>query len=362
MSGSDMLTVGIIGVGGIANGKHLPGLSKVDEVRLAAFCDLVPKRAEKGAAQYGEDDARVYTDYRKMLEECDLDVVHVCTPNISHSEITCDALEAGCHVLCEKPMAKTAAGARKMVETAKRTGKKLTIGYQNRLRPEVLHLKRLVEAGELGDIYYAKATALRRRGVPAWGVFLDKEQQGGGPLIDIGTHALDLTLWLMDNHEPVSAFGSTFSELGKTPDLTNKMGSWDPDDFTVEDSAFGLIKFKNGATVQLETSWALNTRKSTGITTQLCGTIAGADLEGGLHLNGDRNNRLYTENIDMGPGGGYYERLGLRPPHLEARIWIDAVLNDWEPLVKPEQACVVTEILEAIYTSAETGESVALGN
>jgi predicted dehydrogenase len=207
---SDKVRVGIIGCGGIANGKHLPALKAVKEVEMVAFCDIIESKAEEAAKKYGTPNAKVYKDYRKLLEDKSIDVVHVCTPNRSHSFITIDALEAGKHVMCEKPMAINAAEAKKMVEAAKRTGKKLTIGYQNRHRPDSLFVKAECEAGNIGEIYYAKATALRRRAVPTWGVFLNEYEQGGGPLIDIGTHALDLTMWCMNNYKPKYCVGTTY--------------------------------------------------------------------------------------------------------------------------------------------------------
>ena len=175
------LHIGIIGCGGIANGKHMPSLKKIDTVEMVAFCDIVRERAEKAAKEYGTPDARVYTDYKELLKEDDIDVVHVLTPNKQHSFITVDALEAGKHVMCEKPMAINSAEAKKMLDAAKRTGKKLTIGYQSRFRQDSMYLKKVCENGELGDIYYARAQAIRRRAVPTWGVFLDAENQGGGP-------------------------------------------------------------------------------------------------------------------------------------------------------------------------------------
>lgn len=161
--------------------------------------------------------------------------------------------------MCEKPMAKTAADAQKMLDAARKTGKKLTIGYQNRCRPDSLLMKKAVDAGALGDIYFAKAHAIRRRAVPTWGVFLNEYEQGGGPLIDIGTHALDLTLWMMDNYKPKAVLGSTFKKLGNQTETGNAWGDWDPKEFTVEDSAFGFVTMENGATIILESSWALNT-------------------------------------------------------------------------------------------------------
>ena len=352
------LRVGIIGVGGIAEGKHMPSLAKVEAVEMVAFCDLVEDRAKKGAAAYGVHGATVYTDYQKMLSKEKLDVVHVLTPNSSHSELSCAALEAGNHVMCEKPMAKTSSEAIKMVETAKKTGKKLTIGYQTRQDPQMQYLKKLIEAGELGDIYYAKALAIRRRAVPTWGVFLDEEKQGGGPLIDIGTHALDITMWLMNNYEPVMAVGSTFHKLGSRKNSANAWGPWDPKQFTVEDSAFGFIKFKNGATVTLEASWALNYVDAREAQCILCGTEAGADFQDGLRINGEKNSRLYINKPDFSSGGvAFFEGAGAdSPADTEARQWIEAVLKDKNPTVLPEQALKVTQILEAIYTSDKSGE------
>ncbi|MCI7489019.1 MAG: Gfo/Idh/MocA family oxidoreductase, partial [Oscillospiraceae bacterium] len=194
--------IGIIGCGGIANGKHMPALKKIEEAEMVAFCDIIEERAVKAAKEFGVEGAKIYTDYRELLEDESIESVHVCTPNRSHSFITIDALEAGKHVMCEKPMAKTYAEAKKMYETAQRTGKKLTIGYQQRWRADSLYLKEACDNGDLGDIYYGRAIALRRRAVPTWGVFLNEYEQGGGPLIDIGTHALDLTLWMMNNYKP----------------------------------------------------------------------------------------------------------------------------------------------------------------
>ena len=142
--------VGIIGCGGIANGKHMPGLKNVKEAEMVAFCDLIVERAEKAAKEYGVEGAKVYTDYKEMLEDKTIDVVHVCTPNRAHSFITVDALEAGKHVMCEKPMAINSVEALKMIDAAKRTGKKLTIGYQNRQRNDAQFLKNEALAGTFG--------------------------------------------------------------------------------------------------------------------------------------------------------------------------------------------------------------------
>lgn len=353
------LRVGIIGCGGIANGKHMPSLAKLDTAEMVAFCDIIEERAVKAAKEYGVEGAKTYVDYKDLLKDKSIDVVHVCTPNREHSFITVDALEAGKHVMCEKPMAKTSAEAKKMLDAAKRTGKKLTIGYQNRFRPDSQYLYKMCEKGELGEVYFAKAHAIRRRAVPTWGVFLNEEEQGGGPLIDIGTHALDLTLWMMNNYKPKSVMGNVYYKLGGKKDAANAWGPWDPEKFTVEDSAFGFITMENGATIVLESSWALNSLQEGEAKTTLCGTEGGADMLDGLRINGERFSKLYTTKPSLDVGGvAFYGGMEEQPQEVEARQWIDSILNDTEPVVKPEQALVVTEILEAIYESAKTGKPV----
>lgn len=355
----DKVRIGIIGCGGIANNKHMPALKKLPDVEMVAFCDIIVERAEKAAKEYGIEGAKVYEDYKELLKDETIDVVHVLTPNREHSFITVDALEAGKHVMCEKPMAINTAEAQKMIDAANRTGKKLTIGYQNRYRPDSWYLKRACDNGDLGEIYYGKAHAIRRRAVPTWGVFLNEEEQGGGPLIDIGTHALDLTLWTMNNYEPKMVVGSVYKKLGDQTETGNAWGDWDPKEFTVEDSAFGYIVMKNGATINLEASWALNTLDVDEAKTSLCGTKAGADMKGGLRINKVQYGKQVVENVDLEAGGvAFFDGGAAEPQDIEARMWIDAVKNDTDVVVKPEQAIVVTKILEAIYKSAAEGKPV----
>ncbi|MFE5318833.1 Gfo/Idh/MocA family protein [Paenibacillus sp. NPDC056579] len=351
--------IGIIGCGGIANGKHMPALKNQKNVEMVAFCDIVKERASEAAEKFGTPDAKVYDNYKELLNDSSIDIVHVCTPNDSHADISIASMEADKHVMCEKPMAKTAADARRMVEAAKRTGKKLTIGYQNRFRSDSQYLKRLCEDGELGDIYYAKAHAIRRRAVPTWGVFLDEEKQGGGPLIDIGTHALDLTLWMMDNYKPKAVLGTAFHKLSQKKDAANAWGSWDPEKFTVEDSAFGMITMQNGSTIVLESSWAINMLQTGEAKTTLCGTEGGADMQDGLRINGEKHSKLFMNEIQLDAKGvDFYDGKKASPADLEMRLWLEAVEQDKEPVVTPEQACVVSEILEAIYESSKTGKAV----
>ena len=366
----EKLKIGVIGCGGIANGKHLPAMkNNADLCEVVAFCDLIEERARKAAAEYGAPDARVCTDYQELLADPAIDVVHVLTPNVTHCPITVAAFAAGKHVLCEKPMAATAADAQKMLDAWRKSGKQFTIGYQNRFRPEVQMLYKACRGGELGEIYYAKAHAVRRRAVPTWGVFPNKALQGGGPLIDIGTHALDLTLWCMDNYDVRSVSGSVFYKLGGLAQAAegNAFGPWDPATYEVEDSAFGMIHMKDGAAINLEASWALNVLESREASTTLCGTKAGAEVYSGMSyprdelvLNRGHNGQLTEERISAAGGVAYFEGGAGDPGTAENRQWLLAVQNGTQPLVKPEQAFVVTQVLEAIYRSAEQGREVFL--
>lgn len=363
------LRVGIIGLGFIGTQKHLAGLAQhTDRAEIVAFCDLEIDRAEKAKASHGTADSYTTTDYRDVLADPSIDVVHVCTWNVNHCEITCAALEAGKHVLVEKPMAVTGADARKMVETAERTGKKLSVGFQYRLRKESQFLRKVVDEGRLGEIYAAKAHAVRRRGVPIWGVFTDKSKQGGGPLIDLGGHAIDLALWYMDNYDVESVTGVVNYKLGDKPE-GNMAGPWDPATYTVEDSAFGFVRFTNGASLFVEASWALNVQESREACVTLMGTEGGADTvqaKTGADLVVTLNNVQGGELVKTQPetGAAYFGAGGSAMSGfeymggLEAGKWIDAILNDGEPYVTGRQAMVVTEILDAIYTSAQTGEPV----
>ncbi len=357
---AEKLKIGVIGCGGIANSKHLPAIKAVDMAQIMATCDIIEERAVKAAKEYGAEGCKVYTDYHDLLK-LDLDAVFVLTPNRWHSEITCAALKSGKHVMCEKPMAHTYAAACEMLDAAKQSGKLLTIGYQGRYRANSQYLKQLCEDGELGEIYLGRANAIRRRAVPTWGVFLDEYAQGGGPLIDIGTHALDLTLWMMNNYQPRYCVGTTYHKLNKDTNQGNAWGAWDPEKFTVEDSAFGFVVMENGATVQVNAAWALNTLDVEEATTTLSGTLAGADMHaehGGLAINGIKNNRQYTLTPNLKAGGAaFFEgKTADRPENIEHRIFCEAILGHGELTVLPEQAACVTRILEGIYTSARTGE------
>lgn len=349
--------IGIIGCGWATNIKHIPSLNKIPEAEVVALCDHNLKKAEDTAKKYcGE--VKLYTDYHEMLKDETIDAIHVCTQNKYHCKITCDALNAGKHVLCEKPMAITEEEAELMVKTAEKTGKKLTVGYQSRFSNEAIYLKNEADKGTFGEIYYARAIALRRKAVPTWGDFLDKQIQGGGPIIDIGSHSLDLALWIMNNYEPDFCVGTTYRKLISDGGVGNAFGSWDPKKFTSEDSGFGFVRMKNGATISVEASWALNILDPKESCVQICGTEAGADtLINGARINGIRDGKLFSQIPDFRNIGAslYRDEHMSSPVEREAHSWIFSILEDTDPVVKPAEAAVVTKILDGIYKSAESG-------
>ncbi|MDW7658720.1 MAG: Gfo/Idh/MocA family oxidoreductase [Bacillota bacterium] len=344
------LHVGVIGCGFIS-AVHLAGYQKCPNVVIKALCDIIPERAEAAKVKYGQAETTVYQDYCEMIARENLDAVSVCTENNLHAAITIDCLNAGLHVLCEKPMAISGEEADRMIAAAKRNNRKLSVGYQLRFTDDAQLLRREVINDRLGNVYYAEATTLRRRGVPTWGVFLNKEKQGGGPLIDTGTHIVDSTLWLMNDYSPiVSAVGATYDHLIEKGGFNNG-GHWDIASFEVEDSAFGTVVLASGAMVVIKATWAVNIAEMNVNEVLLCGDKAGASLRNNkLTLNGESNDRLWQYVPEsLSPSS-------LTPYDKEIKAWVDAVVQDEDPVVLPEQAAQVVKVLEALYISARTGK------
>lgn len=340
--------VAVIGTGGIATSQHLPALQKQPDVKIFAVCDIDEQVAKNAAEKFNVD--HVFTDYMKLLEMDEIDAVHVCTPNYMHNPPTIAALEAGKHVMVEKPIARNAAEGAQMVEAANRTGKKLMVAQCVRFTPEIQVVKRFIDAGDLGEIYFARVWALRRRGIPGWGVFTDKEKQGGGPLIDIGVHALDFTLYLMGHPKPISASGQAFTKIGNTPGHVGKGGSWDHTKYTVEDYAAGFVRLDNGASLIIESSFAANLIDER-FNSTLLGTKGGADTNP-LRINTEMNGTLVDITPAYVPKYSSYEK--------EIREFYDCILNDTESPVTGEQALNVIKILDGIYKSSEEGKEVII--
>lgn len=346
--------IGFAGCGKIAATKHIPELLAMGDVKIVALFDAFKSAAEKTGREF-QLNARVHETYEALLADPEVDCIYVLTPNITHAEYSIRAMRAGKHVMCEKPMATCAADAERVAQVAKETGMKYAVSFQNRFRSDVLALKKAIDDGALGEIYFARAVAVRRRGVPVWGSFLDRARQGGGPLLDIGSHSIDMALWLMGNYEVNYVSGVSFNKLGKRRDEPNRWGSWEPERFEVEDSAFGFAVMKNGAAIVIESSWALNRIAESEACVELSGTGGGADLYRGLTLNGTENGRLFTKSFK-----DYQEKhaSGYSGAKNEAESWIGSLRGEGEHCVRPEQTCMVSRIVEAIYRSSETGKPI----
>src|SRR4051794_36853361 len=240
-----LFRVGFIGSGGISR-TQMGYLKKIEDVDITAAADVSEGALQKAREQFNIP--RTYADYKEMLaKETDLDAVSVCTPNGLHAENTVAALEAGKHVLVEKPLAMNAKEGQRMVDAAKRAGRELVIGFQYRFAAPSQLIHQQVMDGEFGKIMYVRCQALRRRGIPNWGVFGRKELQGGGPMIDMGVHILEMAHYIMGSPEPVTATGGTWTYLGnKASDVVSPWPNWDYRNYTVEDLAVGMIRFENG--------------------------------------------------------------------------------------------------------------------
>lgn len=347
--------IGVIGTGGIAQACHIPGyLSIPDQCEIKWLCDIKPDALKAGSQMVPE--VLTTERYQDILDDPEVDGVSVCTPNKIHLQPTLDALAAGKNVLCEKPLAMNAKEAKLMCQAAKSSGKILQVGLQMRFGGGARFLKSFIDSGKMGDIYYARAQALRRRGVPNWGVFINKEMQGGGPLIDIGVHILDITLAMMGYPKPLSASGKTWNYLGTNPMIVNPWGDYDRQKFTVEDMAVGFIRFENDVVVTLESSFMANIKDEL-FRTELMGTKAGALLKGGnespLEIYAEYDQQLF----DLTP-----RNIADVPSHhtAEIQVFVKSIREKLPSAVPGDQGLILNAIFDALYESSEIGREVLI--
>ena len=348
--------IGIIGNGGICNGAHAPAYADDPRVEIVALCDIIEERAVALKNRLFPD-AKVYTDYKELLKDENVESVDICTPNYLHSIIAVEALNSGKNVFCEKPDAINVEEVLKMKKAAEDSGKLLMIMRNNRFVSASKYAKKYIEDGKMGEIYAARCGWQRRRGIPGkGGWFTTKAQSGGGPLIDLGVHMIDLAIWLMGNPTPVSVSGSTYCKFANN-DVSDSVNSdfgdkKDNGTFDVEDLAMGFIRFDNGAVLQLEFSWASNIDEEKRYV-ELRGTKSGLTWD-------DNKVTIYTEEdgqlLDIVPAGknitsGHKNNLA---------HYVDCLLNGAEPCFKPQQGVDMIKILCAIYESAESGKEVIL--
>ncbi len=355
------LKAGVVGLGMGRN--HIAGYREHPDVEVVAIADIdVPK-----LHYYQKELAipRAYPTAQEMFDAEELDVVSIAVPNIDHMALTVAALRSGANVLCEKPMALNAEQAEIMLQTARECDRKLGINFSYRFHPQSRAMKNLAESGALGDIYFGRTIWHRRRGVPGLGRsgfnsggasgnwFFDKQRSGGGPLIDLGVHRLDLALWMMDYPEPEWVMANTYAPFG--PGIAAAKGF----EYSVEDLACAMIRFKNGAMLELEASWAANIRENELMSTQLLGTKGGIrqfNLREGYEFDVEYCHECHGAQFDM----------TLHPPVPECRsgyyLFADAVLKNEPFLVAPEQGVTVMRLLDAIYRSAAEKRPIRMGD
>ncbi|MDE0012953.1 MAG: Gfo/Idh/MocA family oxidoreductase [Candidatus Poribacteria bacterium] len=322
--------------------QHLKGYIADPRSEVIAVCDLDKGHAQEVATEYKIP--RVYTNHLEMLENGDIDAVSVCLPNFLHAPISIDALNAGKHVLCEKPPARSAQEAKAMADAAAENDKTLMYALVQRFDGSTQTLKQLVREGELGEIYFGKAGYVRRRGVPVGreGWFVDKERSGGGALIDIGVHALDCVWWLMNSPRPVEVMGTSYSHFEHLV----------PDDvkYDVDDATFAQIRFENGATIVLETTWALNLPGDNYI--KIAGTKAGASLSP-FTLYTEEDGQELDKSLDAPSINGFDE---------EVKHFVGCIVDEKVPISSAEQGIMLMQMLDGIYESAQKGRSVPIAD
>jgi len=339
--------VGVIGVG--IGRLHLIGYTESPDAEIVAICDVNEERAKKAAEEFNVPN--VFTNYKDMLALDSIDAVSVCTPNYLHAEMTVAALDAGKHVICEKPLTTNLKDGEKMLAAAEKSGKILMTAFNNRFRGDTQVLKKLIEEGELGDIYYGKTGWIRRKGIPGYGGwFTTKSKSGGGPLIDIGVHVLDLALWLMGNPKAATVSGATYAQFGPKGEGISAYGYRDGGGgFDVEDLASAFIRLDSGATLVLEASWASHIEKDDLYTT-LVGTRGGANVDP-LKIFKDMNG----VEVDITP------KFPNQPGHTyEIKHFVDCIVNGKTLISTGEHGLEVVRILDAIYRSAASGREVVL--
>ncbi|MCD4699903.1 MAG: Gfo/Idh/MocA family oxidoreductase, partial [Phycisphaerae bacterium] len=327
---------------------HMEGYRACPHAEVLAMCDVIGERAEAMAEQF--DVPNVFTSIGKMLAMKDIDAVSICTPNIDHQRSTLKVLAAGKHVLCEKPMAMNARQAQTMIDAAGKARKKLMIALNNRFRADAQFLKKIIEAGQIGKPYYARSLSIRRRGVPGWGVFGQKKLQGGGPLIDIGVHMIDLAWYLMGCPKPVSVSGKIYETIGATPGHVGMFGTWDHKTYDVEDFAVALVRFANGATMTVESSFCVNLDR---------------DVVG-CHIVGDKGGvGIDPLSVQMETGG---HLMDCTPTHMpdnngydeEIAAFVDAVAGNKPVPIPATEAIWTTKIIDAIYASSKANKEIRL--
>ncbi|MDH6237116.1 Gfo/Idh/MocA family oxidoreductase [Cryobacterium sp. CG_9.6] len=346
--------VGVVGAGTIA-GFHLAAYSKNPDVTIVAMCDTNTERASERAREFGA--TAVFSDYREMVASPDIDVVSVCTPNDTHADVAIAALEAGKSVLIEKPMTVSVAQAEAIVRAEAANPGFVQIGYVRRFSSNAVTLKTFIDAGDLGPIYYTKATFLRQAGNPG-GWFSDRSIAGGGPLIDLGVHFIDMCLFLMDFPEVQSVSGYTFAGLGNRGNirgLTRYMtADYDIAQNSVEDLAGALVRFTSGAVLLIDTSYSMHGRDTQFF--EIYGEKGGATLEPALHITTELHDTIVEltptiDSLSFDVDEGFQK---------EIDTFVRTAQGAGVPVAPAMHGLHMARILAAIYESATLGTEIRL--
>lgn len=344
------LKVGLIGTGGIVRGAHLkPGWLAVPDIEIVACCDTNEKVARDLANDFKIP--HVFTDYRELLKLKEIDAVDICTPNKVHTPAVIGALEAGKHVLCEKPLAVSTEEILAMREALRKTDRILMTAQHQRFTDISVAIKAWVDTGALGEVYHSRVNATRRNSLPTSPGFIDPKLSGGGPCMDIGVHALDTALWLMNFPKPVRVSGRAHTNFAKGFDMPGGWGEWDRTLFGVEDFASGYVHFSNGSTMAIEASWLQHQEKED-FSATLLGKKSSVQWPSG-HFHSVVNRTL----VD----GKLLPHAGRKPGHTEEILaFADAIRNGKPSPVPIEQTIYVIAILEAIMVSSQLEKEIAV--
>jgi predicted dehydrogenase len=342
------LRVGVVGLG--MGQVHIAGYQTNPRAEVVAIADPDAVRLQQTGDKYGV--SRRYHTAQEMLDSESLDVVSVATPNRYHLPITLAALDAGCHVLCEKPMAMNADEALRMRSGAESRSRRLMINFSYRFTEPSMALKGVVDRGELGEIYFGRTVWHRRRGMPGFGGwFGQRALAGGGPLIDLGVHRLDLALWLMGYPRPAWIMGATYDHLATA--LAAEAGAA----FDVEDLAAGMIRFAGGSSLLVEASWTAHIGERELMETRLYGTRAGL-----VQRNVSEGYQFEAE-VFLERGGAHFDMKLHEPmPATPTPMshFVDAILEGKPHIATAEEGVIVMQILDALYLSAAEGRPVQL--
>ena len=346
------LRLAIVGCGGVSN-LHFRALADFPDVEIVAGVDINPDKLKNVQEKWGVK--KVFKDWKKMLKAVKPDAVSVLTPNGLHAEPAIDAANAGCHVIVEKPMAMNPEQCQRMIDAARKSGVKLTVGFQYRYHPNSQFLVRAREDGRFGKPMFVKCQALRRRGIPNWGVFGQKHLQGGGPMIDIGVHVIEMAHYVMGSPKPVAAAGNTWTYLGnKKSDVESNWPNWDFKTYTVEDLAIGQIRFDNGAIMQIEAMFAGHIEKDIWNFT-IVGDKGGCQWDPPMIFT-DRAGTMVNESpAFLSPNSDF-------PSMFKSKLrnFVDGCLKG-TPLTAPGEAgLAVQKILDGVYRAADAGREVAI--